>query len=291
MDRSVAHKKKEALLKGLEGLESLLIAFSGGVDSTFLLAAAHRVMGSKVLAMTATSVTFSKTEQEEAEAFTRERGIEHILFRSDETELTEFRNNGPNRCYYCKKRLFEKLWTFAQERHISYVAHAANVDDLADYRPGERAAREMGALAPLRDAGLNKSEIRYLSKEMGLSTWNKPSMACLASRFPYGETITEEKLAMVGRGESFLAHLGFRQYRVRYHGDVARIEVMPDDFKTFANAHKRRRIIKAFREIGFNHVALDLEGYVTGSLNRSLPRKPDNGEKKRTSDETQRNFT
>ena len=291
MDRSVAQKKKEALLKGLEGLDSLLIAFSGGVDSTFLLAIAHQVLGSKVLAVTATSVTFSKAEQEEAEAFTRERGIKHILFCSDETELPEFRNNGPNRCYYCKKHLFEKLWTFAQEHHIPYIAHAANVDDLNDYRPGERAAREMGALAPLRDAGLSKSEIRYLSEEMGLSTWNKPSMACLASRFPYGETITEEKLAMVGRGESFLARLGFRQYRLRYHGDVARIEVMPDDFKILANSHERRRIIKAFREIGFLYVALDLEGYVSGSLNRSLPREPGDGEKKGTSDETQHSLT
>lgn len=278
MDSFVAHKKKGDLLKRLEGLDSLLIAFSGGVDSTFLLAAAHRALGPKVLAVTATSVSFSKAEQKEAEAFTRERGIEHILFRSDETGLPEFRHNGPDRCYYCKKRLFERLWTFAQEHHIAYLAHAANVDDLSDYRPGERAAREMGALAPLVDAGLNKKEIRYLSQEMGLSTWDKPSMACLASRFPYGEMITEEKLAMVARGEAFLARLGFRQYRVRYHRDVARIEVMPDDFETITNSQNRRRIIEAFREIGFLHIALDLEGYVTGSLNRALPRESGDGE-------------
>lgn len=278
MDFVVAQKKKKDLLNRLEGLDSLLIAFSGGVDSTFLLAAAHQVLGPKVLAVTATSVTFSKAEQEEAEAFTRERGIEHILFPSDETGLPEFRHNGPDRCYYCKKRLFERIWTFAEERHIPYVAHAANVDDLSDYRPGERAAREMGALAPLLDAGLNKKEIRYLSQEVGLPTWDKPSMACLASRIPYGEMITEEKLAMVGRGEAFLAHLGFRQYRVRYHGDVARIEVMPDDIETLANSQKRRRIIEAFREIGFLHIALDLEGYVSGSLNRALPRQSGDGE-------------
>jgi uncharacterized protein len=242
------------------------------------LAAARKALGPKVLAVTATSVTFSKVEQEVAEAFTRERGIEHILFPSEETGLAEFRNNGPDRCYYCKKGLFKRIWTFAQERHIPYVAHAANVDDLSDYRPGERAANEMGALAPLRDAGLNKKEIRYLSQEMGLSTWNKPSMACLASRFPYGEMITEEKLSMVGRAEAFLAGLGFPQYRVRYHGDVARIEVMPDDIEIIANSQKRRRIVEAFREIGFLHVALDLEGYVSGSLNRALPKASSDGE-------------
>jgi uncharacterized protein len=274
MDPSIAHKKKETLLRRLEGLDTLLIAFSGGVDSSFLLEAAHRVLGSKVIAVTATSVTFSKAEQKGAEAFTRERGIEHLLFLSDETELPEFRKNSPDRCYYCKKHLFRKIWTIAQERHIPHVAHAANVDDLSDYRPGARAAHEMGALAPLIDAGLTKREIRFLSKEMGLDTWNKPSMACLASRFPYGETITEEKLTMVDRGEAYLARLGFRQYRVRYHGDVARIEVMPEDFGIIANAPERQRIIKAFREIGFLHVALDLEGYVSGSLNRALSIEP-----------------
>ena len=270
MDENALTFKKENLTRDLKGLDSLLVAFSGGVDSTFLLAVAHQVLGERVMAATASSISYPSREREEAVKFTRDRGIQHIVFRSDETSLPQFLSNSPDRCYHCKKCLSQELIKIAKEKDIKHIAHAANVDDLGDYRPGLKAAEETGIIAPLMDARLTKEEIRFLSKEMGLSTWNKPAMACLASRIPYGNPITKEKLKMVEKAEAFLANNGFRQFRVRHHGPVARIEVDTSDIEKIMETGLRERIVEEFRQIGFLHIAVDMEGYITGSLNRAL---------------------
>jgi len=240
------------------------------VDSTFLLALAYQVLGEKAMAATAISPTYPSREQQEAIRFTEERGIQHIVFQSDETSLPEFVSNGPDRCYHCKKSLSRELLKIAEERGIKHVAHAANMDDLNDYRPGLKAAREMGIIAPLMEAQLGKEEIRFLSKEMGLPTWDKPAMACLASRIPYGVPITDKKLKMVEEAEAFLASHGFKQYRVRHHGSVARIEVETSELRKMTEPKLREEIVERFRQIGFHHIAVDLEGYTPGSMNRSL---------------------
>ena len=273
MDERAARLKKEKLIQYLKGLDSLLVAFSGGVDSTFLLALAHEALGDKVLAVTESSSTYPSRERQEAIQFAEERGIAHVVFQSDETLIPEFVSNAPDRCYHCKKALSQELVKIAEERGIEHVAYATNVDDLTDYRPGLKAADEMGIMAPLVEAQLNKEEIRFLSKEMGLPTWDKPAMACLASRIPYGYTITDKKLKMVEEAEAHLAESGFRQYRVRHHGSVARIEVEGSEIERINEANLRKSIVDKFKEIGFLHVAVDLEGYVTGSMNRALEKE------------------
>lgn len=275
-DKEKAWSKKEALIHYIENLDSLIVAFSGGVDSTFLLAVAHRVLGEKVLAATASSATYPSQEQEEAARFARKRGIRHIIFESDETCLPAFSDNSPDRCYHCKKLLSQELLQIAKEKGILHIALAANLDDLGDYRPGITAAEEMGMIEPLMDAKLTKEEIRFLSKEMDLPTWDKPAMACLASRIPYGDPITDEKLKMVEEAETVLFKNGFRQFRVRHHGAVARIEVEISDLGKIMDKTLREKIVERFRKIGFLHIALDLEGYVTGSMNRSLDLKNSN---------------
>ncbi len=268
-----AASKKENLIHYLEKLDSLLVAFSGGVDSTFLLALSHQTLMDKVVAVTESSTTYPSREREEAIKFTKDRGIEHIVFQADETSIAEFVSNAPDRCYHCKKSLSKNLLNIAKEKGISHVAYAANLDDLSDYRPGMDAAREMGIIAPLVDAHLSKEEIRFLSKEMGLPTWDKPAMACLASRIPYGEPITTKKLKMVEEAEDFLADQGFRQYRVRHHGSVARIEVASSEIKKITGPELRKNIVEKFRQIGFYHIAVDLEGYFSGSMNRVIKNK------------------
>jgi uncharacterized protein len=263
-------KKKEDLIRRLKELDSLLVAFSGGVDSTFLLALAHQVLGDRVVAATASSITYPSREREEAVKFTSERRIQHIVFRSDEASLPEFISNGPDRCYHCKKFLSQSLIKIADEKGLKYVAYATNLDDLKDYRPGLKAAEEMGIISPLMDARLSKGEIRILSKDMGLATWDKPAMACLASRIPYGSPITSEKLKMVNDAEEFLSKSGFKQFRVRHHGPVARIEVESTDIAKITESEFRKRLVAELRQIGFLHIAVDLEGYVSGSLNRAV---------------------
>jgi uncharacterized protein len=274
MDEKAARLKKEKLIRYLKGLDSLLVAFSGGVDSTFLLALAHEAMGDRVLAVTESSSTYPSRERREAIQFAEERGIEHVVFQSDETSIPEFVSNAPDRCYHCKRALSQELARIAGERGIEHVAYATNMDDLNDYRPGLKAADEMGIISPLVKAELNKEEIRFLSKEMGLSTWDKPAMACLASRIPYGDAITEKKLMMVEEAEEYLAKNGFRQYRVRHHGSVARIEVESSEIEKINTPNLRKDIVEKFKEIGFLHVAVDLEGYVSGSMNRALKNRP-----------------
>jgi len=270
IDESLARSKKELLLHELSRLDSLLVAFSGGVDSSFLLASAQQALGDRVVAVTATSSIHPRREQDEANKFTRERTINHIIFESDETKIPEFLSNGPDRCYHCKKALSKEFLRVAKEKAINHVAHGANADDLEDYRPGFRAAEEAGMIAPLIDAGLCKDEIRFLAKEMGLSEWDKPAMACLASRFPYGTVITEKGLKMVEEAEEFLLNEGFRGLRVRHHGSVARIEISASELKKIVSDETRKAIVEKLRRIGFEHIALDLEGYISGKMNRSI---------------------
>jgi uncharacterized protein len=270
LDPKKVRRKKQALLGNLRALDSLLVAFSGGVDSTFLLALAREALGKKVLAVTAHSTLYPRSEIEEAVAFARDQGIEHVLLASEASYLPEFVVNTPERCYVCKKYLFGRLREIAGQRGIRFIAHAANMDDFKDFRPGWKAAVEMGGLAPLVDARLTKQEIRFLSKEMGLATWDKPSMACLASRIPYGEPITDEKIRRVGEAEKAIAVLGFTQYRVRYHGPVARIELQVSDMKKIMEPEIREKLVAKLKDLGFLYVTLDLEGYVTGSMNRTL---------------------
>ena len=270
MDIGSAREKKEKLISILKEKPSLLIAFSGGVDSSFLLAVAYEILKDHVTAATGDSITFPSRERLKSIEFAGKLGVEHIIFKSDESAIPEFTANGADRCYYCKKALSKELIQIAKERGIKYIAFAANIDDLKDYRPGIEAAKEMGVISPLIEVKLGKEEIRLLSKEMGLPTWDKPAMACLASRIPYGESVTEEKLDMVQKAELFLRENGFKQCRVRYYGNMARIEIESSKITMLLDKDLRKRIVDKFREIGFSHIALDLEGYITGSLNRGL---------------------
>ena len=260
--------KYQHLQEYLLSLGSVAIAFSGGVDSTFLLKAAYEVLGDKVLAVTASSCSFPERELREARAFCQQNGIAHMICKSEELDIEGFRQNPKNRCYLCKHELFEKIWAIAEERGFAAVAEGSNIDDNGDYRPGLLAVEELGVKSPLREAGLCKEEIRELSKRLGLPTWNKQSFACLSSRFVYGETINEEKLRMVDQAEQLLLDLGFHQVRVRIHGKIARIEVMPDEFEKLLSV--RQQISDVFQNLGFNYVTMDLTGYRTGSMNEVL---------------------
>lgn len=263
-------EKHFALQKYLQGLGSAAVAFSSGVDSTFLLKVAHDVLGNKVIAVTASSCSFPERELREAQTFCQENGITHIVCRSEELDIEGFRENPQNRCYLCKHELFEKIWAIARESGLSAVVEGSNLDDNDDYRPGLVAVKELGVKSPLREVGLTKSEIRVLSKELGLATWNKQSFACLSSRFVYGETINEERLGMVDRAEQLLLDLGFHQVRVRIHGTIARIELLPEEFEKLIQV--RETICSQLKVFGFTYVTLDLLGYRTGSMNEVLPK-------------------
>ena len=264
------HSKYDALRGRLQELGSLAVAFSGGVDSTFLLQVAHDILGDRALAVTAAPPFVPVREQKEASDFCRESGIRQITIPAEALDLDGIRPNPPDRCYHCKRMIFGRIIEAAKEAGISHVAEGSNTDDTGDYRPGMRAIRELGVLSPLLDAGLSKADIRTLSKELALPTWDKPSFACLASRFVYGEAITDERLAMVDRAEQLLLDLGFRQFRVRIHGDLARIEILPEDFDRIMTPEVRRQITTALKEYGFSYVTLDLSGYRTGSMNEVL---------------------
>ena len=268
-----ARTKQDMLKQYLRDLGSVAVAFSSGVDSTFLLKTAHDLLGNRTLAVTIHSCLSPQRELDEAVQFTRDEGIEHIIVEMDEQTIRGFSQNPANRCYLCKTDIFSRIHRIAEERNILHIAEGSNADDSNDYRPGLQAIMELGILSPLRTAGLTKPEIRQLSHELGLPTWNKQSFACLASRIPYGEEITKERLAMIDAAEQHLLHAGFRQVRVRFHGNLARIETNDEGLQLLSDKVLREIIYDRFKEIGFVYVAVDLLGYRTGSMNETLNRE------------------
>ena len=268
-------EKLAKLEEYIRELGSLAIGFSGGVDSSFLLAVAHEVLGDNVIAVTGADASVPEREVNEAIAFCKERGIRHIICKVDPLQEEGYRNNSPDRCYFCKHGIFTEVKRIADEYGIKYMAEGSNMDDIGDYRPGLRAAAELSVKSPLREARLNKSEIRIISRAMGLPTWSKPAYACLASRFVYGEEITEKKLHMIDRAEQVLIEHGFFEERVRMHGNIARIEVPPLDITRLAADGVREEVYEELRKIGFLFVTLDLKGYRLGSMNATLQQKAD----------------
>lgn len=263
-------EKLELLKDIIRKKGSAAVAFSGGVDSTFLIKVAKEVLGDKLIAVTATSSTYPERELNEAIKYAKDFGVKHIIISSEELDIEGFASNPKNRCYYCKKELFTKVKEVALENGIEYVFDGSNLDDNGDYRPGMQAAKELLVASPLKEAGLTKKDIRDLSKEYGLATWNKPAFACLSSRFPYGNKITLPKLKMIDKAEQFLLDMGIRQVRVRHHGEIARIEVAPEEREKFFNIEFMDKISSKFKEIGFIYTTLDIAGYRTGSMNEVL---------------------
>lgn len=266
-------EKYEKLQQYLKDLCSVAVAFSSGVDSTFLLKVAHNVLGDKVVAVTASSCSFPVRELNEAKKFCEDNGIRHVICKSEELDIDGFRQNPKNRCYLCKHELFEKIWNIAKENGLAEVVEGSNMDDNGDYRPGLIAVKELGVKSPLRYVELTKTEIRELSKQLDLPTWDKQSFACLSSRFVYGETINENKLGMVDKAEQLLLDMGFHQVRVRIHGIIARIEVLPNEISKIVEPKTRETIAAKFKEYGFTYVTLDLLGYRTGSMNETIDKE------------------
>jgi len=262
--------KERALLDALEHMGSVIVAYSGGADSAYLAWAAHRAVGNRAVAITADSASFPESHKQDAETFARNWGIRHEYIVTREFDNPDYLKNDRDRCFHCKDELFTRLDEVARERGIAHVVYGVNVDDLGDYRPGQGAAKLHEVKAPLVDAGLTKAEIRELSRRAGLATWDRPASACLSSRIPYGTPVTIENVKTVDRGEDAIRALGFRQFRVRFHGDVVRIEIAPDELERAMTAEMARRFTGIFKELGFHYVTLDLEGYRQGSLNAPL---------------------
>jgi len=263
-------EKLEKLISILKGYGSLLVAFSGGVDSTFLLKVAVDTLGDRVVAFTEASPLHQSWELAEARELAEQFGVRHIIIEADELEDPDFAANPVNRCYLCKKVIYGGAIRIAAELGLAQIADGSNVDDQKDYRPGRQALTEMNIRSPLLEAGLTKDEIRAASRSLGLPTWNRQPLACLASRFPYGTTITVQKLRQVEACETFLRDEGFATFRVRYHGDTARIEVGGDDIMRLSSSPLRERVVAHFKAAGFTYVALDLEGFRSGSMNELL---------------------
>lgn len=266
-------EKHEKLKLILSNLESVAIGFSGGVDSTFLLKAAKDVLGDDVLAVTARSSTYPEREFLEAKEYAKNLNAKHEIIISEELDIEGFSKNPVDRCFHCKNELFSKIKEVALQKGYKHVVDGSNLDDEGDFRPGMKAAKELGVRSPLREAGLTKEDIRKLSRDLDLPTWNKPAFACLSSRFPYGNEITKEKLSMVERAEEYLRSLGITQIRVRHHENIARIEVDPTERRKFFDEKLMDEIGKRLKEIGFTYITLDILGYRSGSMNEVLSEK------------------
>ena len=265
--------KRERLFDRLRELDSLLVAFSGGADSAYLAWAAHRTLGERALSVTALSPSFSAFDREQAESFARHVGLRHESIATREFENPRYVVNNADRCYHCKTELFVEMEALAAARNFAALGYGVNTDDLQDFRPGHRAAREHQVLAPLLEANLNKAEIRELSRQEGLPTWDRPASACLSSRLPYGTPVTVQNLSQVERGEAILRALDFRQFRVRYHGEMARIEIAPDELPRALRMNLEQTLAEGFQRLGFTSVTVDPQGYRQGSLNAALTKK------------------
>lgn len=270
---TVALEKQERLLASLGVLDSLLVAFSGGADSAYLAWAAHQALGPRALAVTALSPSFSAHDRDQALAFAHAAGLQHECIETREFENPLYVANNPDRCYQCKDELFVQMEALAAARGFAAIAYGINADDTHDFRPGHRAAAEHKVLAPLLDAGLTKAEIRALSRRAALATWDRPASACLSSRVPYGTAVTPELLGRIEAGEAILRELGFRQFRVRAHDDLARIEIAPEELPRALDAQMALEFADRFKALGFTYVTLDLEGYRQGSLNAALRKR------------------
>jgi len=263
-------EKLRKLRDNIKAIKSVVVAFSGGVDSSLVAKVCYDVLGDKAIAVTARSETYPAYEYEEAKKIAKEIGILHMTIDTSELGIKGFADNPPNRCYFCKSELFGKLKEIARAKGYKNVADGANYDDTNEYRPGSDAAKELEVCSPLKESGLRKADIREISKFLGLSNWDKPSYACMSSRFPYGESITEEKLAIVSEAEKYLRGIGLKQFRVRHHDTIARIEVLPKDIPMLLQNGRRTELVKKFKEIGYKYITIDMEGYRSGSMNEVL---------------------